>query len=73
MRVDLEQKIPVESSSRDEGSLFGNKKFPWGRHHVMRVDLEQNFPVHSTSRDEGLQGKSVEACPTVNLVSPTQL
>ena len=39
MRVDLEQKIPLESSSRDEGGPFGIKKFPWGHHHVMRVDL----------------------------------
>ena len=53
MRVDLEQKIPVGSSSRDEGGPFGNKKFRWGRHHVIRVDLEQKIPVHSSSRDEG--------------------
>jgi hypothetical protein len=40
---------------------------------MMRVDLEQKILVHSSSRDEGLHGKSMEACPTVNLVSPIQL
>ncbi len=43
----------MESSSRDEGGLFGNKKLPWGRHHVMRVDLEQKNSVGSSSLDEG--------------------
>jgi hypothetical protein len=30
MRVDLEQKLPVGSSSRDEGGPSGNKKIPVG-------------------------------------------
>jgi hypothetical protein len=39
MRMDLlEQEIPVDLSSRDEGGPFETKKFRWTCYHMMRAD-----------------------------------
>jgi hypothetical protein len=55
MRVDfLEQKIPVNLSSRDEGGPSGMKIFWWTCHRMRRVDsLEQKILVNLSSRGKG--------------------